>query len=250
MFQLYANVLCVFVRDLATYEVGAFSLKEHEVIPVSEQDKNTLAPLLQTSDDAAAFLWLPATKARKERLVQALASGCTYPELGLQLRMLRETLEDELRDLLVLYMPPGQAVHFYAGGNLLGEQVLERFTGLATDIDEAGKCLGSGRYTAAVFHLMRIVESGVQEFGTQLGIAFTDAKNWHNILEEVDLAIKSLPKTDARRAQMAELSALLGAVKLAWRNEVMHPKATYDAEEAANVLGATKAFMSRLANLV
>jgi hypothetical protein len=110
--------------------------------------------------------------------------------------------------------------------------------------------MGSGRYTASVFHLMRVVEVGVQEFGTTLGVQFTDTKNWHNILEESDKAIKGLDRNHPGKSQMAEISALLGAVKLAWRNEVMHPKASYDAEEAENVLATSRAFMVKLAKLL
>jgi hypothetical protein len=42
----------------------------------------------------------------------------------------------------------------------------------------------------------------------------------------------------------------LYAVKLAWRNEVMHPKVTYTSEEARRVLDAVKAFIEDLAAIV
>ena len=254
MIQLYAHVLCFFVRDMSVYKTTVFHLKEHTNTPVTDDDKKLLAPLLERGKSLPEFFWMPATAARLIRFEEALAAGCKYPELGTQLRMLRETMEDELKNLLMLYMPPGQAAHFYAGASLLGDSVVSRFPGLASDIDEAGKCLGSGRYTAAVFHLMRVLEVGVQQFGDALGISLLDArnveKNWHNILEEVDSAIKKLDKGDTRRPALAEISALLSAVKLAWRNEVMHPKASYQDVEAANIIGATKAFMGQLAVLV
>jgi hypothetical protein len=98
------------------------------------------------------------------------------------------------------------------------------------------------------------MEVGVQEFGAKLGVSLLDEKNveknWHNILEEADRAIKQIPKSEPQKPALAELSALLSAVKLAWRNEVMHPKASYDAEEAENVFLAVKGFMGHLAVLV
>ena len=39
-------------------------------------------------------------------------------------------------------------------------------------------------------------------------------------------------------------------MKLAWRNEVMHPKQTYTEEEALEVFAASKAFMRELASVV
>ncbi len=73
-------------------------------------------------------------------------------------------------------MPPSQGQHFYAGANLLGEAVQERFPSLATDIDEAGKCFATGRFTATVFHLMRVMEVGVQEFCEALGVVLIDKR--------------------------------------------------------------------------
>ena len=255
MLQLYAHVLCTFVRDLSHYEVTARGLQlEHQNTLVDGADRELLTPILQGCDGVTNFLYMPATAARKERLEAVLSAGCVYSELGVQLRILRETMEDELRNILVLYMPPSQSIHFFADARLLGDAVIARFPGLGTDIDEAGKCLGSGRYTAAVFHLMRVLEVGVQEFGKALGVSLLDSrnveKNWHNILEEVDNVIKNLGKGDPRRPALAEASASLSAVKLAWRNEVMHPKASYLDTEAENILVATRAFMGQLAELV
>jgi hypothetical protein len=100
---------------------------------------------------------------------------------------------------------------------------------------------------------MRVMEIGVQQFGDRLGVTLLDKhsqeKSWHNILEEVDKALKALPPSEPAKANLAELSASLYAVKLAWRNEVMHPKASYSADEAENVWLATKAYMGQLAAL-
>lgn len=249
MFQLYANVLCEFVRDLSAFEFSASGLQKTPTTKVSASDQALTTPLLEACDRVTGFLWMPATAARRTRLAAVLEAGCTYTEIGTQLRVLREAVEDDLKGLLVLYMPPGQAVHYYAGESLLGKDVVGQFPQCAGDIDEAGKCLGSGRFTAAVFHLMRVMEAGVQAFGQKLGIMKTDEKVWQMILNEANSAIDGLQKGPEKVA-MSELAALLHAVKVAWRNEVMHPKATYTEEEADNVRGATKAFMSKLAGVV
>jgi hypothetical protein len=49
---------------------------------------------------------------------------------------------------------------------------------------------------------------------------------------------------------MAEASANLYSVKVAWRNEVMHPKATYTLEEAENTLRQMRIFMHSLAGII
>lgn len=97
---------------------------------------------------------------------------------------------------------------------------------------------------------MRVMEVGVQQLGTTLGVTFTDTKNWQNILDETNKKIRGLDAKGAKTAKLSELAANLYAVKLAWRNEVMHPKETYTEDEAVRVMEATKACMAELAEVV
>lgn len=224
MLQLNAHVLCQFVTQLTIYEVGAHKLGQEGSGNVTPQNKLEIQPMLDVCGQVTQFFFIPATDARLGRLKGALEADCEYSELNAQLRALRETLEDELRSLFVLYMPPKQATSFLAGSALLGAKVESKFPALATDIEEAGKCLGTGRTTAAVFHLMRVMETGVQELAGSLGVAVPQEKMWQPLLDEIDKAIRGLPLKDAKTAQYAEASANLFNVKLAWRNEVMHPK--------------------------
>jgi hypothetical protein len=118
-------------------------------------------------------------------------------------------------------------------------------------MEEAGKCIASARETAAVFHLMRIMEVGVQKFGRKLGVGLTNEKVWQVILDEINKAIKNkqvkTSKQKARQAIYAECAAHLFNVKLAWRNPVMHPKASYTAEETEEIFNHAKSFMRHLA---
>ena len=57
------------------------------------------------------------------------------------------------------------------GGQLFGDDVARAFPSSKGDIDEAGKCLALDRGTACVFHLMRILEIGLQLLAAKLGIS-------------------------------------------------------------------------------
>jgi len=59
-----------------------------------------------------------------------------------------------------------------------------------------------------------------------------------------------LPTKDPTTVELAQASANLYSVKLAWRNEVMHPKETYTLEEADNLIRQVKIFMHHLATLI
>lgn len=159
------------------------------------------------------------------------------------------TIRWEMEDKLFMYIPPERAER-YDRKELFGTEVNAKFSALQYDVVEAGNCYACGRSTAAVFHLMRIMEAGVQQLGTKLGVTFTADKNWQNILDETNKAIRTLDQKAPETKELAAASANLYSVKLAWRNEVMHPKDTYTLEEADNLIRQVKIFMEQLANVV
>jgi hypothetical protein len=171
-----------------------------------------------------------------------------FGDLGNGTEQLRNTIEWEMRSFLFFHVPSKQA-DFYAQSELFGADVNARFPSIQFDMIEAGDCFAMGRGTACVFHLMRIMEVGVQEFGKKLGVTFVDQKNWQNILDEINKAIKALPK-DPTTVEMSQVAANLYAVKLAWRNEVMHPNDKYTLEEAGDLIRLVKVFMGQLATVV
>jgi hypothetical protein len=153
-----------------------------------------------------------------------LASGVLRDRVSIANRIesIRSAIQIEMSRTTFMHIPTEQA-NFYDQKELFGKQVNDKFPGIQFDIVEAGNCYATGRGTACVFHLMRIMETGVQEFGKKLGVTLVNEKNWQNILDEINKAIKALPKSPVT-VEMSEAAANLYAVKLAWRNEVMHPK--------------------------
>lgn len=162
---------------------------------------------------------------------------------------LESTIAAEMADKSFMFVPPERAA-YYDQPELFGKEVNAKFPDIQFDVVEAGNCYAAGRGTAVVFHLMRIMETGVQAFGTKLKVKLAGEKNWQNILDEVNKAIKALNPKDRGTVEMSQASANLYAVKLAWRNEVMHPKDTYTLEEADNLIRQVRIFMGKLATIV
>jgi hypothetical protein len=54
----------------------------------------------------------------------------------------------------------------------------------------------------------------------------------------------------AKTKKLAEIASHLYNVKVAWRNEVMHPKQTYTEEEAEMLLKQVAAFLQGLGNIL
>jgi hypothetical protein len=214
--------------------------------------RESLSPALKTALNEIGIqckaVALKVTEQLCIELLNSLDKVLSEGKLHDALDHISQTIAIEMNQNLFMYIPSVQS-EFYDQPEMFGKYVNTKFPTVQYDLVEAGNCLATGRSTAVVFHLMRIMEVGVQQFGTKLGVKLADEKNWQNILDEVNTAIKALPKTP-QRAEMSQASANLYAVKLAWRNEVMHPNDKYTLEEAENLVRQVKIFMEKLATIV
>jgi hypothetical protein len=179
----------------------------------------------------------------------SLAEGMTLGELTRALRELNNTIHREMQSYSFFHMPFAQA-KYYKKNMLFGARVAVRFPTTEFDIMEAGNCYAMGRGTACVFHLMRVMEVGVQSFGGVLGVQLASEKNWQNILDEINKAIKGLPSKAPKTVAMSQVAAHLYNVKVAWRNQVMHPHDKYTMDEAKDILGHVESFMKTLAEFI
>lgn len=188
-----------------------------------------------------------------ERFLNSPPANLTYGLLLSEIAILRRSILNELFTCRTILIPTPE-VKYYKDDPLFGEKVVNKFPKTVTDIQEAGKCLALGRYTACVFHLMRVMELAVHYLAKKLNINLTQVKTWHRILIAVDTEIENLPRQTSRqrttRNRYAEVSAQLRMVKDAWRNSVMHPQETYTPEEAERSYQNVKDFMVHLASKI
>jgi HEPN domain-containing protein len=165
-----------------------------------------------------------------------------------QMQDVGSRIRDELNSRSFLALN-GKEMGLFAPPNpLFGEDVSSVFSTAAEDIEEAGKCLALGRYTAAVFHLMRAMEAAVKRLASKLNVVKIDIE-WGKLLGAINDQVKLLPKGD-EKDMWSENVSLLYHVKQAWRNDTMHPKNTYTEEQANEIFAAVRSFMKNLAPLV
>jgi hypothetical protein len=213
-----------------------------------------LGATLGEIDKQVAILDLPMSKKHFDRLKWAIYNDKNSFTLEVMQRNVSELITrivDELSERLFLNVPPQQASLYLQSEPPFGKEVTARFPQMTEDISEAAKCLSLNRPTAAVFHLMRIMESAVQSFGTELGVTLASEQNWQVILDQINAAVRKMdPKKDPLAAVYAEAASHLYNVKVAWRNQVMHPKQTYTFEEAKAIFGGVSIFMGDLSKIV
>jgi len=194
---------------------------------------------------------LPISKSHAEELVKYLDGEEVLDgyELACLAKALRWTFIYELQNRLVFMVPSDRARHYDTEGTILGEEVTEEWPDLFDDADEAGKCFATGRYTASVFHLMRIMEFGLYQLGKSLNIAIS--KNWQQAITDIEKEIKfwnAYPSPGWKTIEplYAESATHYRWVKDAWRNHTMHIRKIYGLEKAKLILDNVSDFMRDL----
>ena len=176
---------------------------------------------------------------------------------------LHESLVLDMRRHNFLQLEKGE---FFNNQNLLGGEVWDAFPKSHEDILDAGNCLAVDLNTAAVFHLMHVVEWGLRALCIDLNMPeiIDDRKAnrtipieyamWEKILGQlpgaVDTRVVSIQDREKKQAaQTFYYPALkeVGGFKEAWRNHVMHTRASYNSEDAIAVKSHVERFMKSLA---
>ena len=164
-----------------------------------------------------------------------------------EFELLIDVIKEELRNSLFFCVSSDKASYYNSDKPLFGNKIEDKLPNLSEDIIESGNCYSLDRYTACVFHLMRIMERGVQELANNLGIPtiFTDNKDWQKIINSIRTQLNTkYPKhNEPDRIRYEAIIGHLETVKIAWRNPTMHPKATYTEEQAKILLDAVEIFM-------
>jgi len=194
-----------------------------------------------------------------DRLSDALDVLVANPDFALEtvaqsLKHLVSRITDELENEFYFHVDR-QNVSLYGNKELFGPAVSKKFRRSISDIEGAGSCLALHLPTACVFHLSRVMETGVQRLGKKLKVSINPkTESWNKIIDHINVEITKLPgkteKDKHKRAQCATASSYLRQAALAWRNEVMHPKESYTLDEAHDIFNASKAFMNHLAGLI
>jgi len=163
-------------------------------------------------------------------------------------------VQDELGTKFVFLISPEKEKYYNPDNPIFGKEVSAKFVDMNEDIAEAGNCFALGRYTACVFHLMRVMEKTVQKLADKLGIPLTITSDmeWQVIINEIRGQLKKLyPKhIDPDRVKYESVLGHLETVKIAWRNPTMHPKATYTEEEAKALLDTVRIFIKDLVKVL
>jgi Skp family chaperone for outer membrane proteins len=245
-------------------EVSSFKIRppfKGQVVPghelIDQELKDSHAKVLANWEEECRDLELAASLATIKR-VQALLSqpNCEYREYAELCQELHGRIEDEMkyRSCWALTLKEGEIYRSWSKG---WEHILVRFPDTRNDIEEAQKCFALARYPASVFHSIQVIEVGLIDLGTFIGVA--DPKSgWTAVANELKKIVskRHAELTDLEKQHFQFLEQIQGtveALKNAWRNKVSHVQGKivlmtreFNPEVAEEILLATRAFMRGL----
>jgi hypothetical protein len=199
--------------------------------------------------------------------ITRLSTECASPILAIVLKTKLEYiingLQDNLRTRRFVYLPR-EVAKFWDNGEILGENFLIGFPIEAVlESVDAGCCLAAGRWTASVFHLMRVAEYGLRRLARTLRVTLTDKSkpqpveyaDWDKVITACQNKINEahkLPRTAKREKLLQHYSRAADScqyMKDIWRNEVSHARKRYTKAEALGVLDRVREFVEPLAKI-
>jgi hypothetical protein len=237
------------VNDISELAAWPKTSPDYADEPVSEENTSATLKCLEDAGRICADFGFATLFREVERNINSVKDGCSYAELGRIAANLRTRIQDELEVVMFLWI---EDKNYYAQDELFGSEVAARFKGASSDIEEAGSCYATGRYTACVFHLMRVAEHGLRAIAKRVEFP-DDRPMWEPILNYINA---ELAKKDYKKISesfkgdiefISGISAHLHAFNLAWRRRVAHIERTYTKDEAKRIMDETKNLMQHLA---
>jgi hypothetical protein len=175
-----------------------------------------------------------------------------FAAIAAECRQARQAVIDDFGSHLFLSVP--DKALYEQPAPLFGDSVHAAFPDGYRDIAAAGRCIALREGTAAVFHLMRVLEHGLRLMATRFGVPFA-TDSWHKVIRGIEDGINDLRNkqglTDHDRAEItyySDAASQFRHFKDAWRNHVSHAREHYSADEAQKVMNHVREFMLHLAS--
>jgi hypothetical protein len=177
--------------------------------------------------------------------------GCPASDALATVREVNKTLTEELAATHFLFIP-SHRIPYYNKPSPFGESTTKAFPHAEYDIQEASQCFALGRFTACVYHSMRVLEHGLCALAKKFEIPFGH-KTWADIILPIEKEIRQIallpnktPNKKKNEQFYAEAAAQFMHFKDGWRNYTAHKQFIYDEEKAEAIFRHVRDFMSHI----
>jgi len=144
--------------------VNAF---DNETKGVSVESTSVFRSFFDDILTSCDLLKLDLSLVKATRIRESIESTMNLIDVQKQTQELLERIQDEIRNRVFMFVP-NERVKYFTTEPLFGEIVRATFPEATADIEDAGICLAVGRPTAAVYHLMRVMEYGIKRIAKRL----------------------------------------------------------------------------------
>jgi hypothetical protein len=121
------------------------------------------------------------------------------------------------------------------------------------DAVEAGNCFALERFTACIYHLMRVAEHGLVAVARSLNVPEEKVnKGWDGCIQGIESSIKTISSTKPsldwqdQVKKYSDLCSWFTTIKTGWRNPVSHVPRTYSEGAAKGMFSATVTLFDHL----
>lgn len=256
-----------FLGALRTLEAltAECAMKNASGIPeglITDEDRARLIERLRDVVSNCRRLDLPTAETRIRRISAWFSGPVSYSALGDELKILRQAVDDDVRNEY-FYHYPRELASFPIATVVHWKQTLDSFpsTEVKFEITSGADCYALGHPTAAIFHFMRVAEIGLRAIAKKLRVRLPKGKpvawsEWGNVIDAIDgkvRAAKQMTRGPKKAAELDFYSGLLGSLqgfKDMFRDNVMHYRREYKAPEAETAMRYVRDFMNKLSTRV
>jgi hypothetical protein len=230
----------------ASLEVGVTDTLHREICDFLEHEMHPLCDELKFTHTAQTIIPIV-------RYLNDKNSRINISSLDANLRSVKDAISRDCFKLTFVQVV-SSLTDYLNKDSLFGDAVKDCFPSASEDIKNAGNCLAVELPTAAVFHLMCVVEWGLRAFAIDLGLieVLIGRKNnktkpieyaqWEQILNQLSDKIKVKIESIADWSQKQHAQEFyytakeeFEAFRHAWRIHVMHAHRSYGLEDAIAV---------------
>jgi hypothetical protein len=253
MLRFYADKFTFLMHNVAFAETIFKHLPASpERAEIKGNDRESLKRLMLKIEATLNSIGMGLSAKKARALIKdADDSDVSREELGRGIDELRSRITDEMENAYFLHLTEAESLAFEANYPF-GNAVFTAFPSANDDIAEASKCLGLGRSTACVMHLMRAAEAALKTLATTVGVA--PQTDWGTYLREIEKELTAKARAAGKATPdeqfYSEAAASFDNVKRAWRNSTMHVDRSYSPERAEEIFAAVKSFMVHLSTKI
>lgn len=187
------------------------------------------------------------------------SEDCKTPTIAIETRLesVIQGIFSNLDSKKFMFVPADQASYWENPAIFGGDFLAEYPEAARFEATEAGNCFAAGRWTACVFHSMRVAEYGLRKLAKTLKVTIHDKEkmcpieygDWHKVITAIRNKIADIRKVPAGPKKAEKLRLYSNAadhceyMQDIWRNEVSHARRRYNKTESLAVMNRVREFV-------